>query len=201
MIVARFQNCVPLCVYELWKLSDWVRGVLSCTPPSQFMSQVRAFTDQAVWSGSAASVVWSWAALAYWPRQLYRLHHPVLWNIHSVHLGVWGEKASAGNGNMSTVIHVTKTPRLSPPCPWWACVLVRRVVFLCVCVWLQFCLMLRLKPCFYTNLTLCRAVYLSFSSLAFPRKEHRETISILVIKKKWMMKIIFKKYEFYLRLS
>lgn len=77
MIVAHFQNCVPLYVYELWKLSDWARGVLSCTP-TQFMSQVRAFTDQAVWSGSAGSGVCSWAALAYWPGQLYRPHRPTL---------------------------------------------------------------------------------------------------------------------------
>lgn len=33
MTVARFQKCVPLCVYELWKLSDWGRGALSLAPP------------------------------------------------------------------------------------------------------------------------------------------------------------------------
>ena len=93
MTVAKFQKCVPFCVYELQKLSDWAREV-SPAPPSQFVSQVRAFTDQTVWSGPVGSAVCSWAALAYWPRQLCHQHQQMPQNFHLLHFRVW-EKASA----------------------------------------------------------------------------------------------------------
>lgn len=115
MTVAQFQKCVPVCVYELWKLSDWGRGALACTP-SQFVSWVRAFTDQAVWSGSIGSAVCScalvqslWAALAYWPRQPCRPQKSMPQNFHSVCLRVWKKIFSSRNKNMSTLIHVKKT--------------------------------------------------------------------------------------------
>lgn len=82
---------------------SWLTGeeVLSPGPPVNLCSPVRAFTDQAVWSGSVGSVVCScallpspWASLAYWPRQLCRLRQPMPQNFHSVRLGVW-KKASA----------------------------------------------------------------------------------------------------------
>lgn len=147
MTVARFQKCVPLCVYELWKLSDWGRGAPARTPPSQFVSWVRAFTDQAVWSGSIGTAVCSrasllspWAALAYWPRQLClppqqprcrRISIQFISELEERKKKRGKKSFSSGNKNMSTSIHVKN--RLYP-CPWWVCVFVRQRACFCPCV-------------------------------------------------------------------
>lgn len=152
MTVARFQKCVPLCVYELWKLSDWGggRGALSRTPQS-----ICVLSQGLYRSSCLIRLCWRCRLLLCFCFQV----HEQLWpidrgscvartsryrRISIQFISVWGKKKkksfSSGNKNMSTLIHVKK--RLYP-CPWWACVFVRQqvCVFVCVC-WLK----LKLSP-------------------------------------------------------
>lgn len=140
MSVAPFQKCVPVCLCEPWKLSDFGGEVVS-PPHSQFVSWVKSFTDQAVWSGSVGAVVCSrvqWAALAYWPRQLRRQLKRMPQNFRSVHVRKkkYG-RFSCRNKNMSTLIHVKKKKK--------DCILVhdecvRQPVWIYVCVCVGSCL-------------------------------------------------------------
>lgn len=92
--------CPPLC---LWTVKvGWLGKRCSLPDPesicalSQGPLQIKLFDPGSVGSAvcSCASLPSPWAALAYWPRQLCRLHQPTPQNFHSVHLRVW-KKASA----------------------------------------------------------------------------------------------------------
>lgn len=76
--------------------------------PSQFVSQVRVFTDQILWSSSDGSTGCSWNTLAYWPRQ--QCHQPQQMQPEFPLGSVFGERKkkhySSGNKNTSTMIYV-----------------------------------------------------------------------------------------------